>query len=205
MWLGSQSTCHPTMPPDTPLEPHASSNTLLTPLVPPKGPLMPPTPPRSLNAPYATYTLLASEYYTPFQPPIHPWHSQYTPDAPSIPWMLATPPRSPKKAPLCHLYPSGWPLSTNNPCQLPIHPDIPIQPWYPLTAPWCPYTPGSPNAPLCHLYPFWLLSTYTPCQPPIHPWHALHPQCPKHHLTSPKPPSFHVQLSSLCSWPSSCS
>ena len=112
-------------------------------------------------SPYATYTLSGPWVPTLPTTAIHPWH-------PYISWCPLTAP-TPHRSPQCPLMPH-IPLLATEYLHSPASLNTPLHPWCPLTPPNGHPTPlEAPNAPLCHLYPFWPLSTYTPCLY-MNPW-----------------------------------
>ena len=125
MWSGSQSICHPQCTPDTPF-------TSWCPLTVLNGP----TPPRSPNAPYATYTLFGPRVITLTASP------QYMPDIPYTSLHPLTPLTAPMplhplgapNAPLFHLYPI-WIRVPTLPASLQYMPTPSDAPWHHLTAP----------------------------------------------------------------------
>ena len=130
-------------------------------------------PPRPLLAPEYLHSLPVPN--TPLTPYTlqGPLYAAYTPSGSQVPTLPASPqciltPPHPQE-PHCPLMPP-IPLLAPEYLHSLLVPNTPLTPLtqYLPVLPNGPDTPtllGAPNAPLCHLYPFWALSTYTPCQP----------------------------------------
>ena len=179
MWSDSQSTYHPNAPLTLPSHPKQS----------PDIPYMP----RNPQCPLChLYTFWPLSTYTPWQAPIHPWHSLHPLEAPRLPDTPYTPMNP--QCPLCHLYPSDpWVLTLPDRPQY--TPDTSYTPWKPqclLTPPTPLWTPNAPYATYTLSGPDYILSLSVPNTPPTPP------DGPQHTLILP---SF-LSLS-LCNWLSS--
>ena len=139
------------------------------------------------SAPDASYTPSGLSTKNPYQPhtsltPLHPQNGPYTPRSPLMP-----------------LYPSGLWVP-----RVPASP--PIHPWHSLMPPKWPPTPlGTPQCPLMSSIPFWPWVPTIPASPQYIP---DIPTSPVNLRMPPIPLVFychHVQLLSLCNWPSSYS
>ena len=96
-------------------------------------------------------------------PPMHPWNPLHTPNSHWHTLHSLWSPEFPLMPPISHLAPE-YLHSLLAPQYTPDTPYTLMPPWCPLMAHDTPMPPRSPNAPLCHLYPFWPQSTYTSCQ-----------------------------------------